>query len=81
MKIRHAITFLLLFVTSTLLYAQQHLRPPAGGPGSWRLLGTVQAKHTADHDVIVVNGPYDYFRKLKFKVTRAPEYAKNDCAL
>ena len=52
--------------------AQRVSTPRAGAVGSWRLLGTVSAKHTADHDAIIVRGPYDYFRKLKFKVTDAP---------
>ena len=47
-------------------------QPRAGNVGSWRLLGSVQARFTADHDVIFVAGPYDYFRRLKFKVTDAP---------
>jgi hypothetical protein len=40
--------------------------------GTWRLLGEVTANFTADHDVIVVRGPYDNFRRIKFKVTNAP---------
>ena len=48
------------------------VKPRAGAPGTWRLLGTVSANFTADHDVIVVKGPYDYFRHIKFKVTDAP---------
>jgi hypothetical protein len=36
------------------------------------LLGTTQAKFTADHDAIYISGPYDFFRRLKFKVTDAP---------
>ena len=51
---------------------QQVTRPNAGPPGSWRLIGQTHANHTADHDVIVVKGPYDNFRKIKFKVTDAP---------
>ena len=47
-------------------------RPRSGGAGSWRLLGTVTANHTADHDAIIVQGPYDYFRRIKFKVTNSP---------
>ena len=47
-------------------------KPRGGSTGSWRLLGTVSANHSADHDEIVVRGPHDYFRKLKFKVTDAP---------
>ncbi|SFT87965.1 hypothetical protein SAMN04489724_2517 [Algoriphagus locisalis] len=69
--------FALLITVFTLLnisYAQaQRVSTPRGGKaGSWRVLGTVSASHSADHDVIVVKGPYDYFRKLKFKVTDSP---------
>lgn len=52
--------------------AQQVTRPRDGRAGSWRLIGTVQANFKADHDTIVVAGPNDDFRKLKFKVTDAP---------
>ena len=52
--------------------AQRGSRPAPGSRGAWRVLGTVHARHTADHDIIVVAGPYDYFRRLKFKVTDAP---------
>jgi len=47
-------------------------QPRAGAAGTWRLLGTTQAKFVADHDIIVIAGPYDFFRRLKFKVTDAP---------
>lgn len=52
--------------------AQQVSQPRAGNPGSWRILGTTQAKFSADHDAIYVMGPYDFFRRIKFKVTDAP---------
>jgi len=52
--------------------AQQVTQPRPGPPGSWRLIGQTHADHGADHDVIVVKGPYDNFRKIKFKVTDAP---------
>ena len=48
------------------------VRPQPGAVGSWRVLGQVTADLTADHDVIVVQGPYDNFRRIKFKVTDAP---------
>ena len=51
---------------------QQVVHPNPGPPGSWRPIGQTHANHTADHDVIVVKGPYDNFRKIKFKVTDAP---------
>ena len=46
--------------------------PRAGAPGEWRLIGQVMANLGADHDVIVVSGPFDNFRRIKFKVTDAP---------
>jgi hypothetical protein len=36
--------------------AQAVSHPHSGPTGSWRLLGTVSANHTADHDVIAVKG-------------------------
>ncbi len=48
------------------------VHPHAGPAGSWRLLGQTTANFTADHDVIVVRGPFDNFRRIKFKVTDAP---------
>jgi hypothetical protein len=61
-----------MVLISGVLQAQKVSQPSPGARGSWKLLGTVSAKHTADHDVIVIAGPYDYFRRLKFKVTDAP---------
>lgn len=49
-------------------FAQKVVKPRSGTTGSWRYLGTTSARSTADHDVIIVAGPYDFFRKLKFKV-------------
>ena len=53
-------------------YQDKVVRPRAGTPGEWRLIGQVTANFTADHDVIVVKGPFDNFRHIKFKVTDAP---------
>ena len=67
-------TVLLVFFLGLLshaLLAQQVAHPRAGAPGSWRVIGTTEAKFSADYDVIHVQGPYDNFRKLKFKVTDA----------
>ena len=44
---------------------------PATGPG-WKALGRTQASYKKDHDVIVVKGPADNFKAIKFKVTDAP---------
>jgi hypothetical protein len=64
------LTMLILFTfLSTDIMAQKVTQPRSGNPGSWRVLGTCQAKSSADHDAIYLKGPYDYFRKLKFKVT------------
>ena len=52
--------------------AQRFVRPRAGDPGEWRLIGQVHASHKADHDSLIVKGPFDNFRKIKFKVTDAP---------
>ncbi len=73
-KIISRIILLCVIIIGSSVYvqAQQVNRPRPGGTGSWRLLGTTQAKHSADHDAIFVKGPYDYFRRLKFKVTDAP---------
>ncbi|MDR2916080.1 MAG: hypothetical protein LBV74_14855 [Tannerella sp.] len=63
---------LLMTLISGSATAQKVRAPRAGAPGSWRLIGTTQAKFTADHDGIEVVGPFDNFRKVKFKVTDAP---------
>jgi hypothetical protein len=51
---------------------EKTVRPQPAGSGSWVLIGTTQANHSADHDGIVVKGPFDNFRSIKFKVTDAP---------
>jgi hypothetical protein len=67
------IAFLIMALGVTnALKAQVVSQPRQGNPGTWRLLGTTQAKFTADHDGIYVSGPYDFFRRLKFKSTDAP---------
>ncbi len=62
----------LIILCSTLLVSAQTISKPKGGGGGWRILGTVQANHTADHDQILVVGNHDYFRRLKFKVMNSP---------
>jgi hypothetical protein len=52
--------------------AQKVVQPRPGSPGEWRLIGQTHANHSADHDTIIVKGPFDNFRKIKFKVTDAP---------
>src|SRR5262245_59059701 len=63
---------LLLVLSMNVMMAQVATHPKSGPAGSWRVLGTTHANHTADHDAIYVQGPYDFLRKLKFKVTDAP---------
>ena len=64
--------FVVMLGWSQASFAQQVTAPRAGGVGTWRLLGTTHANFTADHDAIYIKGPYDYFRRIKFKVTDAP---------
>jgi hypothetical protein len=52
--------------------ADDRSQPSPGMPGSWRMIGHTQASHSAEHDTITVTGPYDDFRRIKFKVTDAP---------
>ena len=52
--------------------AQKIVKPKPGAAGEWKLIGTTHAKHSLDHDEIVVKGPFDNFRRIKFKVTDAP---------
>ena len=52
--------------------AQKVVQPNAGAAGQWKLVGQTHADHGADHDTIVVKGPFDNFRRIKFKVTDAP---------
>ena len=61
----------LLVAWSAPVYAQKVVQPRGGAPGSWRLIGQVEADRKADHDAIFVKGPFDDFRKVKFKVTNA----------
>jgi hypothetical protein len=63
---------LMISLSAQTVKARKISHPKAGPPGSWRIIGHTQAQHTADHNVIVVKGPYDNFRALKFKVTDAP---------
>ena len=52
--------------------AEKVVKPRGGSAGTWRLIGQTHADHSADHDTIIVQGPYDNFRRIKFKVTDAP---------
>jgi hypothetical protein len=52
--------------------AQKVVHPNAGNAGTWKLIGQTHADHGADHDTIIVQGPFDNFRRIKFKVTDAP---------
>lgn len=72
MNTRNIIVLIWLLLAPAAGFSQRVSQPRPGPPGSWRLLGSVSARHAADHDVIVVRGPYDYFRRIKFKVTNSP---------
>jgi hypothetical protein len=53
-------------------WAAKETHPSSGPPGTWHVIGTTHAGHTADHDAIVVKGPGDAFRRIKFRVKDAP---------
>jgi hypothetical protein len=73
MPMKLAPLFLLAGMTASGAIAAQQVSRPAPGPaGSWRMLGVTTARFTADHDAIRVQGPYDNFRRIKFKVRDAP---------
>jgi hypothetical protein len=58
-----------IFITCLLLtFALEHVSLAQEG---WRLIGTTQAKFTADNDGIVVKAPYNNFQHIKIKVTGA----------
>jgi len=49
----------------------QVVQPQPTPPGTWTLIGTTVANFSADHDTIIVRGPFDDFSKILFKVTEA----------
>jgi hypothetical protein len=61
-----------VFAGTVAAHADKVVKPGPAPAGSWVLIGQTHANHTADHDTIVVRGPFDNFRKIKFKVTDAP---------
>jgi hypothetical protein len=52
--------------------ASKQVSPSPGAVGQWKLIGQTHANHSVDHDTIIVQGPFDNFRRIKFKVTDAP---------
>lgn len=66
-----AVAMFTMGLTPSIL-AQQVARPSAGLPGEWQAIGTIRASRTLDHDSIIVRGPFDNFRRIKFRVTEAP---------
>ena len=74
MNRRHAVLISAVWsLTSGLpARAQTVVQPRPGSAGEWRLIGRTQASHSADHDSIIVKGPFDNFRKVRFRVTGAP---------
>lgn len=62
----------LVLIIVQLANAQQVRKPHAAPVGSWQIIGTTQARFTADHDGIIVQEPFNNFRAVKFKVTGAP---------
>ena len=46
-------------------------QPRGGAPGQWRVVGQLEAGFKADHAELIVKGPFDDFRRIKFAVTGA----------
>lgn len=70
--VRSFVGWALLALATAPALADQVTKPRAARAGAWVLIGKTQANHSADHDGIVVKGPHDDFRAIKFKVTDAP---------
>ena len=66
-----ALVALMVIAWASQVQAQKVTHPNPGPAGSWRLIGQTTANFGVDHDKIIVRGPYDNFRKIKFKVTGA----------
>ena len=62
----------MISISAQPVLARKTSHPNPGHRGSWRLIGQTHAQHSADHDAIIVKGPYDNFRAIKFRVTDAP---------
>ena len=67
-----AVVAMIAVVGTTPTQAQHVSHPRGGSAGGWRSIGTTEAGFQADHDGILVRGPFDDFRRIKFKVTGAP---------
>lgn len=61
-----------LMAPQAAVAATQVVQGKPGVQGQWRVIGQTHAKHTIDHDQIFVQGPFDNFRRIKFKVTDSP---------
>jgi hypothetical protein len=67
-----AAMLVLMALWSAPLHAQGVSAPRRRPAGSWRVIGGAEAGFQADHDGILVSGPFNDFRRIKFKVTGAP---------
>ena len=73
MKTRIAMAGFAAALIGTASAANDKVGTPMGGvPGQWEYIGTVHAKHMGDHDTLIVAGPNNRFRALRFRVTDAP---------
>jgi hypothetical protein len=73
-QIKVILAILLITMTSVVLQAQNrnNNHNNNNNAGSWRILGTMQATHNADHDAMEITGKHDSYRKLKIKVRNSP---------
>ena len=61
-----------VLLAATGARAEKVVKGKPAPKGAWVVIGQTQASHSVDHDGIVVSGPFDSFRAVKFKVTDAP---------
>lgn len=64
--------FFILLGFISILHSYKVNSPEKMLNDNWRELGRVKAGHNGDHDRIEINGPYDSFRRLKFRVENSP---------
>jgi allophanate hydrolase subunit 1 len=62
----------IIFYCAIIQIARAQQPGPGTSAGSWQIVGTTEARFTADHAGIVVDGPFNNFNHVKFKVTGNP---------
>jgi hypothetical protein len=66
------LVLLLPVLFTVAAHAGKAAKPKPAPAFTWQIIGTLQAKHSGEHDTLPVKGPFDDFRRIKIKVTDAP---------